>query len=115
MHSSPIHFNLIGTCTEVPVRIEKPLYDFEICLLNHVYREKLVFYNNGEIPMSFKIVQPNETKKYFEFNPIIGYIQKQSRIDVWVKFTAEKDLGIYLNKYLTENNVYEIPFQMSVK
>ena len=74
-----------------------------------------MFYNNGEIPMSFKIVQPNETKKYFEFNPIIGYIQKQSRIDVWVKFTAEKDLGIYLNKYLTENNVYEIPFQMSVK
>ena len=38
--------------------------------------------------MSFKIVQPNETKKYFEFNPIIGYIQKQSRIDVWIKFSA---------------------------
>ena len=50
--------------------------------------------------MSFKMIQSNETKKYFEFNPVIGYIQKQSSIDIWIKFTADKDLTLYLKKFM---------------
>jgi hypothetical protein len=42
------------------------------------------------MPMSFKVNQPQQTKKYFEFNPMIGYIQKQSKMDIWVKFIANK-------------------------
>jgi hypothetical protein len=44
--------------------------------LGHIYREKLTFYNKSENPMSFKMSQSIETKKYIEFNPVIGYIQK---------------------------------------
>lgn len=65
--------------------------------------------------MSFKMLQAVETKKYIEFNPVIGYIQKESSIDVWIKFTADKDILIYLNKFMTDKNVYVIPFQMSLK
>lgn len=83
----------------MPVTIEKPLYDFEICLLGHIYREKLVVYNAGDLPMSFKVSQPAATKKYFEFSPIIGYIQKQSKIDIWVKFTANKELQLHLAQF----------------
>jgi len=36
-----------GECIEVPIYVEKPLYDFEICLLNHIYREKIVFFNRS--------------------------------------------------------------------
>ena len=40
------------------MRVEKAQYDLEICLLGHVYREKIRFYNKSEGPMSFKMVQP---------------------------------------------------------
>ncbi len=45
----------------------------------------------------------------------MGYIQKQSALDVWVKFTADKDIVIYLNKFMLDKNQYSIPFQMTVK
>ena len=64
-YSPPIIICLRGQCIKVPVTIERPLYDFQICLLNHIYREKLVFYNAGDNPMSFKISQPLATKKFF--------------------------------------------------
>lgn len=50
--------------------------------------------------MSFKISQPQITKKYFEFSPVIGYIQKQAKIDIWVKFIANKELQMHLSNYL---------------
>lgn len=59
--------------------------------------------------------QGPETKKYFEFNPVIGYIQKESTIDIWVKLAADKDLPNFLSRYRHENDVYIIPFQMNVK
>lgn len=34
---------------------------------------------------------------------------------MWVKFTADKDIILYLNKFMREKNVYYIPFEMSVK
>lgn len=46
---------------------------------------------------------------------MIGYIQKESSLDIWVKFTADKDIVIYLNKFMEEKNNYRIPFQMTVK
>ncbi len=49
---------LEGECVEVPVRVEREAYDLQICLLGHIYREKLRFYNKSEGPMSFKMTQP---------------------------------------------------------
>jgi hypothetical protein len=46
---------------------------------------------------------------------VVGYIQKQSALDVWVKFTADKDIVIYLSRFMEEKNSYRIPFQMTVK
>lgn len=52
--------------------------------------------------MSFKMTQPAPTKKFFEFNPLIGYIQKQSKIDIWVKFNANPDLFGFLAQYMVK-------------
>ena len=61
------------------------------------------------------MVQPPETKKYFEFNPVIGYIQKQSSLDVWIKFTADKDLPAFLQQFSSQPQLFTVPFQMQVK
>jgi hypothetical protein len=34
---------------------------------------------------------------------------------VWIKFTADKDILLYLGKFMTEKNVYVVPFQMVLK
>lgn len=46
---------------------------------------------------------------------MIGYIQKEEKIDIWVKFTADKDLSVYLAQYENEEGVYTIPFKIVVK
>lgn len=65
--------------------------------------------------MSFKVIQTPATKKYFEFSPVIGYIQKDSKIDIWVKFTADKDLSVYLAQFLNNEGFYLVPFKISIK
>ena len=51
LYSPPINIILKGECVKVPIYVEKEVYDFEICLLNHIYREKLVFYNRSSNAM----------------------------------------------------------------
>ena len=95
----------------MPIYVEKDIYNFEICLLNHTYREKLVFFNRSPNPMKIQIVPPKETKNFFEFNPMLGYIQGNSHFEFWVKMNAEKDLLNICSKYLN-NDILEIPFKV---
>jgi hypothetical protein len=50
-HSPPIEVTYKGACIEVPIYVEKPLYDFETCLVNKIYREKIIFYNRAQTAM----------------------------------------------------------------
>lgn len=34
---------------------------------------------------------------------------------MWIKFTADKDIVIYLSKFQVDKNTYVIPFQMALK
>jgi hypothetical protein len=51
LHSPPILVKIQGNCVDLPIYVEKELYDMEICLMNQMYREKLVFHNRGGKPM----------------------------------------------------------------
>lgn len=62
--------------------------------------------------MKIQIVAPKETKNFFEFNPMLGYIQGNSSFEVWVKMSVEKDLLTLCHKYVTKENVFEIPFKL---
>ena len=42
--------------------------------------------------MKVQIIAPKETNNFFEFNPMLGYIQANSKFEVWVKMSAEKEL-----------------------
>ena len=52
-HSPAIPITIIGECIEVPIFVERNVYDFEICLFEHVYREKIIFHNRS--PTAMKI------------------------------------------------------------
>lgn len=111
MYSPPIEIVLKGECVDVPIYVERPIYDFEICFLNHVYRDKLIFYNRSPNPMKIQIIPPKETRNFFEFNPILGYIQGNSNFEIWVKLSTDKDILNYCSKYIKED-LLEIPFKV---
>lgn len=102
LHSPPLLIELRGICTEVPIYVEKEVYNFQICLFNHVYREKLVFYNRSANAMKIQIQAPKETKEFFEFNPKLGYIQGNQKFEIWVKFTAERQLTTICQRFFKD-------------
>lgn len=71
----------------------------ELCLPGHIYRRKLIFHNRSDNPMKVQVHQPPETKKFFEFNPVLGFVQNRSSIEVWVKVTVDDELPTYLEKH----------------
>lgn len=65
--------------------------------------------------MKTQIVAPKETKSFFEFNPLLGYIQGKSKFEVWVKMNADKDLLTLCSKYLDlKTGILEIPFKVNM-
>ena len=54
------------------------MYDCELVLAKHIYRRKLVFFNRSKNTMKINIHQPPDTKDFFEFNPMMGFIQGNS-------------------------------------
>ena len=111
LHSPPIKIFLRGECVDVPIYIEKSIYDFQICLINHVYREKLIFFNRSPTAMKIQMVAPKETKNFFEFNPILGYIQGNSSFEIWAKMNTEKKILNYCQKFM-KDDILEVPFKV---
>lgn len=57
-YSPPIVLQIRCECIEVPIYIEEPLYDLELCLPGHIYRRKLIFHNRSDNPMKVQVHQP---------------------------------------------------------
>lgn len=51
VNSPAMHLTIRGECVDVPIQIEKPIYDFKTILINKIYREKLVFHNKSQNTM----------------------------------------------------------------
>jgi len=60
---------------EVPIYVEKPIYDLRICAYDNTYREKIILKNRSIHPMRIQLTFPKEINKYLEFNTTLGYIQ----------------------------------------
>ena len=73
-YSPEIIITIKGECIKKPIYIERPVYDFNIIVMNYMYREELVFHNRSSNAMKVHIVAPRETKRFFEFIPKMGYI-----------------------------------------
>jgi hypothetical protein len=100
-----------GECVEVPIEVEKKVYDLQTCLLGHIYREKIVFENKSDNPMKVQVYQPEESKGYFEFNPLLGFIQGKTTFEVWLKFNAERELVTQCASFLV-GDLYRVPFKL---
>lgn len=94
--------------------MEKVEYDMKICIVGHFYKEEIIVYNRYESPLKIEIQQPKETKKYIEFIPNIGFIQKYSKLSIWFRLNILKDIESYLQPFLF-GDVYVLPFTIVSK
>ena len=63
-----------GECMNVPIYVEQEVYDFQVCIYDHTYRNKIILKNRSAHPMKIQLYSPKEVKGYMEFNPTLGYI-----------------------------------------
>jgi hypothetical protein len=108
----PIRLVLKATGTDVPIYSEKPVYDFNICPLDHTYREKIVLHNRSGIAMKLQLTSPKDIKNHVEFNPTLGYIQGNSSFDIWVKFHPDSTTALMFSKYMIDDNSFEVPIKI---
>jgi len=107
----PIKITLIARCVDVPIYVEKLVYDFEICSYEHTYREKMILFNRSMHPMKIQMYYPKELKPYIEFNPTLGYIQGHNRFEIWSKFRPDRSILNACQKYIKGDEL-KIPLKV---
>jgi hypothetical protein len=112
MHSPPIRIELKGRCVDLPISVEKKVYDMDICLMGNTYRDELVFNNSGSTAMKVQVVIPKETKQFIQLNPSFGYIQAHSKLNVWIKIVLSPEFTQMCAKYRRGEGEYIIPIQL---
>lgn len=113
MHSPPIVIELRGRCVDLPISVEKKVYDMEICQMDNTYRDELVFHNSGNTTMKVQVVIPKETKQFIQLNPSFGYIEHHSRLQIWVKVSLTPDFETMCAKFHQQlEGEYLIPVEL---
>eukprot|EP00742_Colponemidia_sp_Colp-10_P008825 GILJ01009584.1.p1 GENE.GILJ01009584.1~~GILJ01009584.1.p1 ORF type:complete len:1812 (-),score=327.15 GILJ01009584.1:58-4746(-) len=118
-----------GRGIDVPIYVASELYDLNICVYNHVYREEICLINRGSTAMKIHVEMPKEAKEFLDLNPLLGYIQANSQFKIQVKFTPTKEMLQSCAKFAdadTEminfpikvvgaNQVLPVPFMISAR
>lgn len=110
---APIRLLLRATSTDVPLSVEKSVYDLFVCPINHIYREKIVLQNRSTKPMKVQLSFPREAKDHFEFNPTLGYVQGNSTFDIWCKFKPDQNAYVMLKEFQQDENCFQVPIQVT--
>lgn len=118
-----VPITLTGSCIDLPIVPLTRRTNMNICILGHSYKAILKFENRNSCTSKVQIIQPPETRRLFEFNPMLGFINQHSTFEVQLILKVEKDLQVQLAKYLTSEKgshnkqdalqqSYEVPFKL---
>ena len=110
---SPLLLELVGECIDVPICVEREVYDLQVCVLGHTYRERIVLRNRSLLPMKIQLTSPKDSKEHLEFNPTLGYIQPTSEFEIWCKFLPNNDAFIKLRDFQEKPGIFRIPIRVT--
>eukprot|EP00928_Gymnodinium_smaydae_P071664 TRINITY_DN5519_c0_g1_i1.p1 TRINITY_DN5519_c0_g1~~TRINITY_DN5519_c0_g1_i1.p1 ORF type:complete len:1585 (+),score=286.70 TRINITY_DN5519_c0_g1_i1:58-4755(+) len=88
--------NIKGSCTDVPIWVEKPEYNLKICLFNHIFRENIMLHNRQSTAMKVVVESPKLIEGELQLTPTLAFIQGQSEQAIQVKFCPKED---FLDKH----------------
>jgi hypothetical protein len=99
--TEPIKIVIKGECVNVPVYVDKLVYDLNILVYDKTFREKIIIHNRGTNTMKIQLYFPSDLKNYIEFNPTLGYIQGNDKFDIWMKFKPDRTILNVAKKYIS--------------
>lgn len=100
-------------CLNVPIYVENGTYDFNVCVIGHIYREKIVLKNRSSQPMKIQLTYPKDTKEHLEFNPTLGFIQGNDQFEIWCKFMPDNSIYTRLASFQETANLFKIPIKVT--
>lgn len=104
---------LKARCLNVPIYVERLTYDFNVCVIGHIYREKIVLKNRSSQPMKIQLTYPKDAKEHLEFNPTLGFIQGNDQFEIWCKFIPDNSIYTRLASFQETANFFKIPIKVT--
>jgi len=80
-----------ASCTNVPIYVEKDVYDMKLCVFRHIFRESVVLHNRQSVAMQIEVERPKDIIGELHLNPSVAYIQGGKEQAVQVKFSPKDD------------------------
>jgi hypothetical protein len=80
-----------GSCTDVPIKVEKEVYDLKTCMFDHIFRENIVLQNRRASAMKIMVEKPKKIEGELQMTPNMGFIQGNSEFVIQVKFSPKED------------------------
>ncbi len=81
-----------ATASDVAVITTTPVIQFQLCVTDRLYRSVCVLQNRGPTALKCQVLAPAKWSQWIEFTPSVGYLQKQSTMEVQIKFTPDLQL-----------------------
>jgi hypothetical protein len=104
-----VKFNII----DLPVKAERKIYNLFYLTEENNFREKIILHNSTNIAYKLQIYNHKDTNDFIELNPALGYIQGNSKFELWVKLKTLKKLE-KLHKFFKTGNEYNIPLKIVI-
>lgn len=115
-----VYIQVSGQCTDIPIFVERETYDFQVCVLNHTYRERILLKNRSLTPMKIQLTYPKDVKDHLEFNPTLGFIQANSEFEIWCKFKPNNDIYLKFAEFAEKtgdpqekSKIFRIPIKVT--
>jgi len=67
---------------DVPIYVEKPVYDLKVCTIGNSFQERLMFYNRGSAAMKIEVFLPPKVKDILGFHPNVCFIQAKDSFPI---------------------------------
>jgi hypothetical protein len=104
-----IKFNIIN----LPVCAESKIYNLNYLIEENTFREKITLHNSANMSYKLQICNHKDTNDFLEINPTLGYIQPNSKFEMWVKIKTLKSLE-KLHKFFKSGNEFNIPLKVVI-
>jgi hypothetical protein len=89
------------------------VYNLYHLIEENSFREKVLLFNSSNIAYKLQIYNHKDTNEFLEINPTLGYIQPNSKFELWVKLKTSKSLE-KLHKFFKTGNQYNIPLKIVI-
>ena len=106
-----ISFNVV----DLPIFSDKKIYEFNYIIQDQIFREKVSLINKSNMPYKLQVFFHQDLNDFIELNPSLGFVQANSKFDIWVKLKVGKSAYKLINFFRRkseQNNEFNFPLKI---